>query len=220
MTDVSANPQPIQVATGKVTLDGRILVPRKAIAVVAFLGAPAVTQAARDTAVAELFRFGIGSLQINLLTAEELAADEKTTRFRNDAELLSQRVLEVSRWIRSQREMSGLPVGYVAGAAAGAGVLIASAQRPDMADAIVSINGRTDFAIDYLREVKAPTLLVVNDMPVLRMNREAIAAIKGEKRIEIIHGNDDEAINSVVLKTVRWLGDKLALVPADAWGLV
>jgi hypothetical protein len=54
-------------------------------------------------------------------------------------------------------------------------------------------------------------------MPVLRMNREALQAMHCEKRIEILHGDVDQVIAE---KTNRWLNDKLAVVPADAVGIV
>ena len=98
------------------------------------------------------------------------------------------------------------PVAYYASGVGGAAALIAAAQRPDLVSAVVAINARTDRAFDYLRQVHAPTLLLVTEMPVLLMNREAVATMKCEKRLEVIHGADCAA--TVAAKAVRWLTEK------------
>jgi pimeloyl-ACP methyl ester carboxylesterase len=55
---------------------------------------------------------------------------------------------------------------------------------------VVSRGGRPDLAGAALSRVKAPTLLIVggNDLPVMAMNREALAQIHAEKRLEIVPG--------------------------------
>jgi pimeloyl-ACP methyl ester carboxylesterase len=59
-----------------------------------------------------------------------------------------------------------------------------------MIQAIVSRGGRPDLAGPALRAVKAPVLLIVGgaDTPVLRMNREAMAGLTVENRLEVIPG--------------------------------
>ena len=42
------------------------------------------------------------------------------------------------------------------------------------------------------------------------MNRDALAQIKGEKRIEVIHSEDGQALDHFVQKAVRWIEDKVA----------
>jgi pimeloyl-ACP methyl ester carboxylesterase len=54
----------------------------------------------------------------------------------------------------------------------------------------VSRGGRPDLAGEALRRVRAPTLLIVggNDPEVLRLNQQALAALGGESRLEIVPG--------------------------------
>jgi putative phosphoribosyl transferase len=56
--------------------------------------------------------------------------------------------------------------------------------------AVVSRGGRPDLAGDALRRVRAPTLLIVggNDPEVRRLNEQALAALAGEARLEIVPG--------------------------------
>jgi hypothetical protein len=107
----------------------------------------------------------------------------------------------------------------VATSGSAAAAICMAAERPGDVKTVVSIDGRTDLAIDCLREIKTPTLLVVSDMPVLRMNREALTLLRGEKRFEILHGEDVDVATGIAQRTVLWLADKLALTPADAWAM-
>ena len=126
--------------------------------------------------------------------------------YRNDADYVAVRIFETVKALPA-----GMPVGYLGASAAAAGALIAAAEHPDLVAAVVSVNGRTDLAIDQLRMVRTPTLLIVNDMPVLRMNREALSLLRGERRLEIIHGTGPEATPAIVNKAARWLVDRVAV---------
>jgi hypothetical protein len=154
----------------------------------------------------ELALHDIDLLSVSLLT------DEEGSRFRSDADFMAERILGVLA--SAPRD---IPIGVIAYGTAGAAAIIAAAQNPGMISALVSVNGRTDIAVDSLRTLRAPTMLLVNDMPVLRVNREAVSLIKAERRIEIVHGNGDQATHAIVEKCVRWLADKLVPTPAAVY---
>lgn len=210
--------EPALVWTGKVMLDARVVMPAHPVAAVILVRIPSLADDVRDVQIAAgLHRFNVATLYVPLLTEDEAQFDLRTTHFRYDADFLAQRLLDVSQWLRRNRATNDMPIGY-AGSSGGAGAaLVAAALRPDLVSAVVAIDGRTDIATEQLRKVKTPTLLIVKDMPVLRMNREAVAQLRGERRIEIIR---DGGTDAVVEKAVHWFADKLALVPADAYGLV
>jgi putative phosphoribosyl transferase len=56
--------------------------------------------------------------------------------------------------------------------------------------AVVSRGGRPDLAGAALQTVRAPTLLIAGqrDEPVIEMNREAMAQMRAEVKLEIIPG--------------------------------
>lgn len=221
MKRFSEQTEPALVWTGKVMLEGRIAVPAQPHGTVLFASAPALADEVRDANIIKgLHEAGIATVHVPLLTSEEMQFDSRTGHFRYDAEFLAQRFVDVAQWVRRDTRANAVPIGYLGSSGGAAGAIVAAAMRPDLAAAVVSIDGRTDLAIDYLRQVTAPTLLVVKDMPVLRMNREALSKIRGERRIEIIHGVDCEAVDCVVQKTTHWLSEKLAVVAADAVGMV
>ena len=121
----------------------------------------------------------------------------------HDADAIAQLFLSASEGVSH-------PVGYIGSSFAGAGALIAALQRPEGVAAVVSVNGRTDMAMDVLRSIDTPVLLLVNDMPVLRMNREAVSRMRCERRIEVVHGEGDGANSAIAEKAMRWLSDRIA----------
>jgi putative phosphoribosyl transferase len=69
--------------------------------------------------------------------------------------------------------------------------LIAAAERPDTARAVVSRGGRPDLAGAALPQVQAPTLLIVggHDEPVIEMNEDARARMRSAHvELEIVPG--------------------------------
>jgi dienelactone hydrolase len=168
---------------------------------------------ARDARIIEeLAKTGVATMAVDLLTSDEQQFDSRTGHFRYDADFLAHRLIGVADWLQRNGSLRDLPVAFLGSAAGAAAALVAAALRPDLPSAVVAINGRTDLAADYLRLVKTPTLFVLNDMPVLRMNRDALSQIKGEKRIEVIHAEDGDALEHFVQKAVRWVADKAAVV--------
>ena len=197
--------EPVLVWTGKAMLDAHLALPHDPVAIVIMASAPARADGERDERLTEaLYAAHIATLHVPLLTEEELHFE--SVHFRFDVEMLAARFIEIAQWLRRNRVTNELPLIYLASAGGAAGAFIAAAQRPDMVHAVVSIDGRTDFAFEYLRRVETPSLLVVKDMPVLRMNREALPMLRGEKRIEVVH----EGVEALVTKTVNWLTEHVA----------
>lgn len=205
--------EPALIWTGKVMLEGRIAMPQHATAAVVMSSAPALADDRRDDRIIEeLYEARIATIYAPLLTEEELQFDSRTGHFRHDAEFLAQRYLDIVQWLGRGRVLEHVPAGCVGTSGAAAGAIVAAAQRPDLVSAVVSIDGRTDLAVDHLRTLDVPTLLIVKDMPVLRMNREALVKIRHNRRLEIVHGTDCEAVECVVEKCVHWMQEKLAAV--------
>jgi pimeloyl-ACP methyl ester carboxylesterase len=94
----------------------------------------------------------------------------------------------VSRWIDRQGTVAQLPRGLFGSYTGAAAALVAAARRPDRVHAVVSRGGRPELAGSALREVRAPTLLIVGaaDTEVMRLNREATNELQCEKRFEVV----------------------------------
>jgi dienelactone hydrolase len=188
----TAREQPVQFSAGAVTLDGALSIPEGATSLVLFAhGSGSSRHSPRNRYVAEALREGgLATLLMDLLTAAEDREDARTARLRFDINLLAGRVIAATGWLTQNPETAHLHIGYFGASTGAAAALVAAAECPDDVGAVVSRGGRPDLAIPVLSRVKAPTLLIVGslDVPVIGMNREALAHLDVEKRLAIVPG--------------------------------
>lgn len=186
--DPPSRDEEVAVQAGAVRLGGHLTLPERTYGLVIFAhGSGSSRHSPRNRYVAGvLHHAGIGTLLFDLLTDEE----EVDRRNIFDIGLLGRRLVEVTKWARSDPDVTGLPIGYF-GASTGAGAALWAAAEPgsDVA-AVVSRGGRPDLAGARLAHVSAPTLLIVGgrDEVVLELNREAASRLRCEKRLVVVPG--------------------------------
>ena len=149
----------IQVTAGQVSVAGHLTIPRHPQGVIVFAhGSGSSRHSPRNRYVAEVLnKAGFATVLFDLLTPDE--EPNRANVF--DIALLASRLVHVTGWLASQPDTASLPVGYF-GASTGAGAALAAAAHPGVkVAAVVSRGGRPDLAGDSLREVHAPTLLIV-----------------------------------------------------------
>jgi len=184
--------RPETIPAGPVRLEGDLAVPADATGIVLFAhGSGSSRFSGRNRFVAEVLQHaGFATLLMDLLTRPEEAEDQYTAQFRFDIGLLARRLVAATDWIKAQPDTRDLPVGYFGASTGGGAALVAAAQRPDDARAVVSRGGRPDLAAEALPLVKAPTLLIVggDDEVVIDMNNQAMELMRCEKRLVIVPG--------------------------------
>ena len=182
--------QEAQIRAGEVTLSGELNLPQNAAGVVLFAhGSGSSRHSPRNQFVARTIRdAGLGTLLFDLLTRDEEAIDAYTRHLRFDIDLLAERLVNATYWLKG--ELDHVRAGYFGASTGAAAALGAAAQLGEIVGAVVSRGGRPDLAADSLPLVKAPTLLIVGglDYPVIEMNREAYMRLRCEKEIEIVPG--------------------------------
>ena len=182
----------VRVQAGPAILEGDLEIPDGAVAVVLFAhGSGSGRRSPRNRFVAqELRAAGLATFLIDLLTPEEEALDLQTAHLRFDIPLLAERLVAATRWLASDPSTRRLRVGYFGASTGGGAALVAAAAGPDRVGAVVSRGGRPDLAGEALVRVRAPTLLIVGeeDLVVLDLNREAMARMRAEVRLEIVPG--------------------------------
>lgn len=205
----------IWVPTGSVAVAGRLTIPRHPKGVVVFAhGSGSSRHSPRNRFVAEVLNnAGFATVLFDLLTPEE----ERNRANVFDIALLTGRLVDVTGWLAGQSDTAALPVGYF-GASTGAGAALSAAAHPGVkVAAVVSRGGRPDLAGDALRNVRAPTLLVVGgrDEMVLALNRQAQAAIPAECEVAVVPGathvfEEAGTLEQVAVLARDWFIDHLA----------
>ena len=184
--------RPVMIPAGPVAMQGDLALPDGSHGIVLFAhGSGSSRHSPRNRYVAtELREAHLGTLLMDLLTLDEEAVDARTSHLRFDVPLLARRVVAATDWLVSEPATGALSVGYFGASTGAAAALVAAAERPDAVRAIVSRGGRPDLAGAALGRVKASTLLIVggHDEPVIEMNREAMARMQSEVRLEIVPG--------------------------------
>jgi dienelactone hydrolase len=179
--------QTLEIAAAGVELEADVAVPEAARGVVLFAhGSGSSRRSPRNRYVAgELQSAGLATVLVDLLTAREEQVDVRTRELRFDISLLSVRLAALTDWVAQHERTVGVGVGLCTGAAA---ALVAAAMRPNSVQAVVSRGGRPDLAGEFLRLVRAPTLLIVGerDQTVIELNRKAMTQLAAPTRLEIV----------------------------------
>lgn len=182
----------IEISFDGIELQGDLHIPATAKGIVLFAhGSGSSRWSPRNRFVAQTLEGnGLATLLFDLLTEEEERIDTITGEFRFDIPLLADRVVRATEWLKENGSTRGLCIGYFGASTGAAAALIAAAKHPHDLFAIVSRGGRPDLAREELRNVQAPTLLIVGgeDTPVIEMNREAARLLQVEHRLEIVPG--------------------------------
>src|SRR5438874_4375090 len=101
---------PVRIRLGSVMLDGGLAIPSAAPGVVVFAhGSGSSRHSPRNRFVARTLReAGLGTLLLDLLTADEEDEDVQTADYRFDIDLLAERVVGATDWLAEQEATAGL----------------------------------------------------------------------------------------------------------------
>lgn len=183
----------VEIPTGHGdVVHGDLLTPSNAFATVVFAhgsGSSRFSSRNRDVA-SQLNDRGLATLLMDLLTDAEDEVDRTTREFRFDIGRLAERLVSALDWVRSRPGIGAASIGLFGASTGAAAALVAAARSPEDIGAVVSRGGRPDLAGDALRDVVAPTLLIVGgrDTAVIGMNQEAAAQLAAVHEIVTVPG--------------------------------
>jgi dienelactone hydrolase len=182
----------VRIPVGGVVVEGNLAVPSGAKGVVLFAhGSGSSRFSPRNRYVAKAFNAQkIATLLFDLLTNEEDQEDLATAEYRFNINLLAERLIGATEWLRRDPQTRNCSFGYFGASTGAAAALIAAAKLPNEIAAVVSRGGRPDLAANYLPRVMAPTLLLVGglDTEVIELNNQAMAQMSAEKKLVIVPG--------------------------------
>jgi putative phosphoribosyl transferase len=208
----------VRVLAGHIVLEGSLTLPEGAQGIVLFAhGSGSSRHSPRNRYVAKVLSdAGLATLLIDLLTADEEAAERWTRHLRFDIGLLAGRLVGATDWLKQNSETNPLRIGYFGASTGAAAALVAAAARPEDISAIVSRGGRPDLAGSALERVQAPTLLIVggHDLPVIDMNQEALDQLRVPKQLIIVPGathlfEERGTLEEVARLASQWFGQYL-----------
>ena len=210
----------VTIAESGIQLSGTLGLPDDPAGLVIFAhGSGSSRFSPRNRAVAaHLNAAGFATLLFDLLTEGE--AGDRANVFNID--LLASRLLAARRWVAQAPEIDDLPVGLFGASTGAAAALRAAAAAPEGIAAVVSRGGRPDLAGAALRQVKAPTLLIVGgeDREVLELNRRAASRLAGPHQFAVIPGaghlfEEPGALEQAARLAVEWFSDRFAEAPSS-----
>jgi putative phosphoribosyl transferase len=170
-------------------MEGMLELPPDPIGMVLFAhGSGSSRHSPRNNHVAAQLRAaGVGTLLLDLLSPDE----DRLYANRFDIGLLTERLGLAAAWLGLEPLPAPLSLGlFGASTGAAAALQLAAREGPAIA-AVVSRGGRPDLAgPTALAAVSAPTLLLVGgeDGVVVDLNRQALDALRCEKRLVIVPG--------------------------------
>ena len=169
-----APPQAREIQIPPYGLTGFLSLPLAAQGIVLFAhGSGSSRFSPRNARVARaLGAANFGTLLFDLLSPHE--ADDRHKVF--DIALLASRLDCAITWCSRNEATKLLPIGLFGASTGAAAALVAAASRPGLISAVVSRGGRPDLAGGALRDLKAPTLLIVGalDEAGIELNRRAM----------------------------------------------
>ena len=209
----------VQIDLPGAVLSVDLTIPEEASGLVIFAhGSGSSRHSPRNRFVAQRINAqGLGTLLVDLLTAEEEEADEVTREMRFDIGLLARRVAHVVAWAGRQKQTAPLLIGlFGAGTGAAAALVAAAGLLAGVVRTVVSRGGRPDLAREALARVQCPVLLIVGgqDDVVIDLNKQARAEMRCETELAIVPGathlfEEEGALEEVADLAAEWLGERL-----------
>lgn len=180
------NNKTVDIQLEDVILQGNLAIPENATGIVIFShGSGSSRLSPRNNYVAEILqKKGLATLLSDLLTEKE----DRIYENRFDIDLLTQRLIAITKWVKDNPETKGLNLGYFGASTGAASALVAAAYFGDEIKAVVSRGGRPDLGMQDIHKVKASTLLIVGgyDDLVIQLNQKAYDKLKCERKLEIV----------------------------------
>jgi dienelactone hydrolase len=132
----------------------------------------------------------LATLLIDLLDTQEEEMDQHTRRLRLDIQLLAERLVQIIDWLVVNEDTQGMKIGLLGANTGAAAAVVGAGRRNKFVSAVVSRGGRPDLAAEALKELQAPTLLIVgaSDVDVLEFNKKAQAQIQCTNKLAVVEG--------------------------------
>lgn len=218
---VVPEPAHTTIHTGRIALPGDVAIPAKPHGGVVLAHAHELDPLDPDLTTS-LFRAGLATLSLDLMTDAEETANRYPREPSSDATLMGRRLAGAIAWIASQPGLHERPIGLLGIDGAAAAALYAAAEPAQQVRAVVIRGGRPDLAWAVLPNLSCPTLLIVGseDAAGLAAARAALERLNATSQLHVVLGagatfDAPGARDEVRTVALRWLRTHL-MPPAAA----
>lgn len=200
----------VEIVTRDAHLQGTLRVPHRARGLIVSTVTGEVGDVGPRLARA-LHESGFATLEVPLLSPEEVKLDTFTGNLSADLKLQVSRMVDVTRYLRRIGETRSLAVGFAASGPGAAAALYAAAQMPDQVRALVSLQGRLDLARSMLHLVRTPTLLIsdTHDGDRLALHRESFYRLRNTRSLQTVPQQAWHFAEPVIASCLRWFESHL-----------
>lgn len=163
------------------------------------------------------YQRGLATLLVDLFSSDELVFDQRTNFFRQNIEIMQQRLVGTAEWSLEKSAASNLSIGYFGLNVLAAAALAAAAARPDIAVAVVVGGSAMDLGWVDAPRVFAPTLLLgaEKDTVSVEQQKKLLTLLASEKKqSEMVSGvaslfESQDAFDEVVRLSSDWFSQRL-----------
>jgi predicted phosphoribosyltransferase/dienelactone hydrolase len=177
------------VIISQINVEGNLFIPSKSKAIIIFVhGSGSNRFSARNEFISRHFiENGFATLLVDLLTEKEKEEDIITKHLRFDIELLTKRLVSITRWVLSNQLTKHLLIGYFSSSTGTAAALNASIIFKEIG-ALVSRGGRIDLVENStLHKIVTPSLFIIGgkDDLIIDINKRAYKEISNTESKEL-----------------------------------
>ncbi|TDQ16538.1 hypothetical protein DFQ04_2657 [Algoriphagus boseongensis] len=197
-----------QLKIGGKYREGDLFLPNLPKALVLFVhGSGSGRFSPRNNCISQFFnKNGIANLLFDLNTPIE----QETGDFHLPS--LTDRLIELTRSIKSNSKIASLPIFYFGGSTGAAVAVAAAGKLKKKISGVISRGGRLDYAVDHIPEVKCPMLWIVGslDQEVLRLNQACYKHFPEGNNLKIISGaghlfEEPGKLEEVAEESMNWI---------------
>lgn len=193
LSNIEKKSNEVNIPVGPIYLNGNLDIPEGArgIVVLAYGSGSRYADPGDQYVAQEFQKSNFGTLLLDLLTLNEGGIERLTRNSRFDVEMLSKRLIDVTRWLLNRTDTQGLNLGYFGIDTGATAALIAARELKESVKAVVSRGGRSDIVGNNLMYVEAPTLFIVGgkDAEGIKDNQWALERmVITDKEVKIVQG--------------------------------
>jgi putative phosphoribosyl transferase len=146
------------------------------------------------------------------------AASQPAHRRAGGAGELAERVDRMVAWAIARDELVGLNLGILGGPAGAKAAFSVAVQRPGDVGALVVYGADSQWGVESLARVQAPTLLIVGgrDLEAVKANQASLARLADRRRLEVVpeatrHFEEPGALVTMAHLAGAWFETHLAM---------